>query len=337
LENLVDLDSLVLIKSLVQFTALVRVDLARGNRTIVSSNDFLRKSPVEKVAALTYWETENVFLLADRATALFRLTPEGKATLVGFMDHDSRGLAFSNDPMPVLYSISGDDDVHLKIIDPTNAKTVSEEEVTVTLEGEKVSGANGLATHPGTGELWTRLDRGDPTGLELATIVAPSTGDARRVGNTDSVFVGLAFDAKGNLYTMSNAQSQFDIKDWHLYTLSTTDATPNCVVKLTNTGTGKAIAFNPTNGLLYHAAYNGNDPSLFESINLVPPSTSCPPATTEPIPLTFRGSGRGTGPPFVQPKRIVVDANHDLIVVDQGLQAVIKVDHDTGERTILSR
>jgi hypothetical protein len=167
-------------------------------------------------------------------------------------------------------------------------------------------------------------------GLELATI-DPTTGIARRIGNTNDMFVGLSFGANGTLYGVTD--NAMAIPDMSLFTLNTTDATPTCMLAFGRGGGGEAIAFNPVNGLLYHAA--GEFAPIFESVDLAQPPTCDIPATTMLIPLTF--SGRGSGPLFDIPKRIAVEASGDLVVVDAGLRAVVRVNAITGDHTILSR
>ena len=44
----------------------------------------------------------------------------------------------------------------------------------------------------------------------------------------------------------------------------------------------------------------------------------------------------GSGPGFAQPRGIAVEADGSLVVTDDGLKAVVRVDQTTGDRTILS-
>jgi hypothetical protein len=138
--------------------------------------------------------------------------------------------------------------------------------------------------------------------------------------------------AKGELYGVTDDDA-IAISDKSLFTLNPTDATPTCVLTLGSGDRGEAIAFNPMQGFLYHAS--GEFAPIFESVNLAQPLTCDTPATTTLIPLTF--SGRGSGPPFAAPERIAVEASGNLVVVDAGLQAVVRVNAITGDRTILSR
>ncbi len=44
----------------------------------------------------------------------------------------------------------------------------------------------------------------------------------------------------------------------------------------------------------------------------------------------------GSGPGFVSPRGIAVEADGSLVVVDSGLEAVVRVDPVSGDRTIIS-
>jgi len=44
----------------------------------------------------------------------------------------------------------------------------------------------------------------------------------------------------------------------------------------------------------------------------------------------------GSGPGFVSPRGIAVEADGSLVVVDFGLEAVVRVDPVSGDRTIIS-
>jgi len=329
-----DSDALLVISTLVDFAAVVRVNRHTGDRTIVSSTPFTRNLPVGAVAALTYWQSAadtDIFLLADRHTTLYRLTSAGEAALVGFMDHVAKGLAWSAGAAPVLYSISPDD-ATLRGVDPTNALTVSA--VTVTVNGTPITGGHGLAAHPQTGALWALLALGASNRLVLGTI-DPTTGVATPIGNTGDMFAGLAFDASGTLYGVTDDALAPTTPDRSLFILSTVDATPTCVLALGRGDRGEAIAFNPADTLLYHAA--GRLAPIFESVDLQQLRTCATPATTTDIPLTF--SGRGLGPPFVDPQRLAVEASGQLVLVDgrNGLRAVVRMHPMTGDRTIISR
>jgi len=44
----------------------------------------------------------------------------------------------------------------------------------------------------------------------------------------------------------------------------------------------------------------------------------------------------GSGPGFVTPLGIAVESDGSLVVIDSGLEAVVRVDQVTGDRTIIS-
>jgi glucose/arabinose dehydrogenase len=48
------------------------------------------------------------------------------------------------------------------------------------------------------------------------------------------------------------------------------------------------------------------------------------------------GAGIGSGPAFVRPRGIAVEADGSLVVTDPDLVAVVRVDPVTGDRTIIS-
>jgi hypothetical protein len=146
--------------------------------------------------ALTYWQSEGVFLIAS-FSKLFRLSTSGGLTLIGEMDHESKGLTFAEvEPgLEFLFSISPRDSL-LRLVDPGSATTIAAGPI--TLPGKTVSGGNGLATDPTTGELWAVVQIAGQSGRELV-MIDPATGVAS-VGNTGAQIAGLAFDSAGTLY-----------------------------------------------------------------------------------------------------------------------------------------
>jgi len=172
--------------------------------------------------------------------------------MIGFL------VPTSVDAVMMLYSIGGKDDDSLYRIDPTNASSISS--VTMTLAGESVSAGIGLATHPLTGDLWALLKIGS-SDRELVTI-DPFTGVATSIGSTGDKFQGLAFDAAGTLYGVLPS-------DDNLYVLSQSNAAPTSFLSgLDADNDPQAIAFNPDDGLLYHAGGYGD---VFETVELVTP------------------------------------------------------------------
>jgi hypothetical protein len=176
----------------------------------------------------------------------------------------------------ILYSVSRDDDL-LRVVNPSTGSTISS--VPITLAGRGVSFANGLATHPVTGELFALLKLDGQTGRQLVTI-NPNTGVATSIGDTGDRFAGLAFNSSGTLFAVigDRKDSAVGLPPETLFTLNTSNAAPTQVLVLGHGNDGEAIGFNPSDGLLYHASGNDTggdgcplDPStcveIFESVN----------------------------------------------------------------------
>ncbi|MEE8606627.1 MAG: hypothetical protein V3S55_03405, partial [Nitrospiraceae bacterium] len=165
-----------------------------------------------------------------------------------------------------LYTVATNDD-QLRTIDPLTGATLTM--VTITLTGETIDGANGLALHPLTGELFALLRPafagGLPAPRELV-ILDPATGVATRIGSTGDGFAGITFDASGTLYGITGDGAAIPETLW---TLSTTTGAPTFVLALGNGNDGEAIAFNPNDGLIYHLSGINflNDGRIFESID----------------------------------------------------------------------
>ena len=178
----------------------------------------------------------------------------------------------------ILYSVSRDDDL-LRVINPSTGSTISS--VAITLAGRGVSFANGLATHPVTGEIFALLKLDGQTGRQLVKI-NPITGVATSIGDTGDQFAGLAFNSSGTLFAVIGDKKNTaggGLPPETLFILNTVNAAPTQVVVLGRGNDGEAIGFNPNDGLLYHASGNDTggdgcapfDPStcveIFESVN----------------------------------------------------------------------
>lgn len=155
-------------------------------------------------------------------------------------------------------------DNNLYVFNTTTATLIGG--VAVRLPGSVVVGCNGLAVHPGTGELWAILNtRG--SGSRPLVKINPATGVASLVGNTNGgnrSFAGITFNADGsNLYGVTGDGSTNDPES--LFTLNQTDGTATLLCALGNGSDGEIIAFNPNDGKLYHGS--GNSTQVFETID----------------------------------------------------------------------
>lgn len=184
-----------------------------------------------------------------------------------------------------LYSVSPRDNL-LRVLDPGNGATLSS--VPMTLPGETVKGATGLATDPLTGLLYglikTSQFNTEAAGSVLA-VIDPLTGAVASIGSTGDAFAGLAFDASGQLFAVSGDGAS---SPETLFTLALVDATPTLFLTLGNGGGGEAIAFNPFDGLLYHGSGDFNPADrVFESVNLGSLAVTNIPLTRNGLPTTI--------------------------------------------------
>jgi len=170
-----------------------------------------------------------------------------------------------------LYSVSRDDGL-LRTVDPATGATLAS--IPLSHPEGTIAGANGLATDPTSNRLWAVLRVGEAsrTQRELVTI-NPTTGEATVIGNTEHAIATIAFDAAGVLYgVIGNAGMPPET----MVTLNKTDASAPIFMTLGNGGDGEAIAFHPTNGLMYHWSGLGtqNVSEILETINLQSKTTS---------------------------------------------------------------
>jgi len=167
----------------------------------------------------------------------------------------------------------GDNILHT--IDPNTGATLSTVEIILNT-GSPVIGCNGMAQDPTTGTCYMILNVTEPVkpNPRVLAVINPITGRALEIGNTGKPFSSIAFDSSGILYGVTGDQisSSNPIDPETLFTLNKFTAQPTFVQTLGNGDDGEAIAFNPNDGLIYHASGNGtlNDPvngEIFESIN----------------------------------------------------------------------
>ena len=173
----------------------------------------------------------------------------------------------------LLLTVSGSnigDDV-LRTIDSTDGSTV-DASVTITLAGHTVRKATGLARHPQTGVLYALLRLEAPIQFPALVTLDEVTGVATSIGNTQDDFAGIAFGADGTLYAVSGDGGA--VPEW-LYTLDITNASETLVLELGNGDDGETIAFNPDDGLLYHASGLGtqNNVNMGEIFETIDPGT----------------------------------------------------------------
>jgi hypothetical protein len=176
------------------------------------------------------------------------------------------GLAAAELLLTVSGSNIGDD--ILRTIDSADGSTV-DSSVVITLAGHSVKKATGLARHPQTGVLYALLRLEAPIQFPELVTLDESTGVATSMGNTGDDFSSIAFADDGTLYAVSGDGGA--VPEW-LYTLNLSNASGTLFLELGDGDDGETIAFNPDDGLLYHASGLGNQNNaavgeIFETID----------------------------------------------------------------------
>ncbi|APZ96389.1 right-handed parallel beta-helix repeat-containing protein [Fuerstiella marisgermanici] len=207
-----------------------------------------------EAAALTHLSGDDL-LFADRSNNFGVMTTDGVASLLGFLDHDSKGLAFDGSN---LLSVTAKD-AFLRTLDQSDGATLSS--VAISLSGETVLGATGLAVNPVDGVVYAMLRLQGRFARELVTLNT-TTGVATSIGNTGDGFAALAFNGTGTLYAVTGDGGNVPET---LFELNTATAAATTVLELGRGDDGESLAFNPTDGLLYH--FSGLDDLAFESID----------------------------------------------------------------------
>jgi len=159
----------------------------------------------------------------------------------------------------------------LNIVNPLTGATITS--VPISLSGAIILGANGLARDPTTEKLYAVLNL---LGQQRRLVtIDPATGNATSIGTMTSSFAALAFKSDGTLYGVTGDGANVPES---LFVINKTNASASLVAALGNGNDGEAIAFNPSDGLFYHASGNdtlGAPPlaEIFESVNPATPDT----------------------------------------------------------------
>jgi len=193
------------------------------------------------------------------------------------------GTAFASNP----YLYAGDNSTGtLYRIDPTTGATVAS--VPVTLGGNQVLAIKGLTAEPSSGELYAVVvqqdppaDPGDgapPGSWFKLVVIAPDTGVATLIGVLGDAFAGLAFaplPSEGvTTESLLGVTGDGAATAETLYIIDIGNASTTPLMTLGNGDNGETIAFNTTDGLLYHLSgwVGGNSSEgggmVFENINL---------------------------------------------------------------------
>lgn len=179
----------------------------------------------------------------------------------------------------------------LRVVDPLTGVTQSS--LTIRdVTGRTVSRVTGIARHPQTGLIYVMMHLVGLQDRELA-VLNPANGQATPIGSTGDRFAAITFDMGGTLYGVTGDGGNVPET---LYTIDINNASTTLVMPLGNGNDGEVIAFNPRDGLLYHASgWDGCLPmpgcgEIFEKIDLTGPTITNIPLSgfdyTEALALT---------------------------------------------------
>jgi hypothetical protein len=207
-------------------------------------------------------------------------------------------LFIQDPPSPTgqaLYSVPTDNfgedqiDPYLVIVNSQTGQDISQLDLFLLASPEdRICKLRGLATHPTTGMLYSVMDLGVFDDDEQQVFcddfvtylveIDPADGLTDIIGYTGEAFSALAFDDTGTLYGVLSSSSTSGA----LYSIDIASASTIYVDDLSGFN-GHALAFNPNDGLLYHATRNGGS-IVLETYN-TNTSVLTPIAVPGPTPL----------------------------------------------------
>ncbi|MBK8520915.1 MAG: DUF11 domain-containing protein [Chitinophagaceae bacterium] len=131
-----------------------------------------------------------------------------------------------------------------------------------TLSGFTITGINGLATHPMTGEHYSILKVSGVSGRVLAKINL-QTGVCTQIGNLGDNFSSITFRYDGQLFGVTGDGATVPET---LYLIDHTNATKTLVRALGAGADGEVICYNPDDNFIYH--WSGNGTVVYEKYKL---------------------------------------------------------------------
>ncbi len=199
--------------------------------------------------------------------SLYRFRTDGVVTKIADLTHRTHGLAFVGSTLysveeltlaqqsgtpPNLYRLNPDTGVQLARI-PLSLST-----------GESIKGGRGLATEPGTGQLWGLLVvTSEVNSSRRLVTINPTTGLATQKTKLFGNFMDLAFDSAGTLYAITDNRpvpGGSTVLPARIYTVNKTtgiateflDVSTGAVAGQPNFRESETIGMGPTSDLLYH-------------------------------------------------------------------------------------
>lgn len=128
----------------------------------------------------------------------------------------------------------------------------------LTSSSGTVTGCNGLAKEPCTGDMYIIYKVSGVTGRVLG-ILEPTTGVITEIGNTGDNFAGICFAGQGQLFGVTGDGATIP------ESLFSIDMTTAAVTLVTNYGAGsdgETIEFCDANGMIYHWSGRDTNPAM---------------------------------------------------------------------------
>ena len=198
--------------------------------------------------------------------SLYHLRTDGVVTKVGDLNHRTHGLAFVG---ATLYSVeeltlaSPGTPPNLYTLNPTTGATRTTIPLALST-GEGLEGGRGLATHPGTNQLWALLIvPGEVNTFTRLVTLNPLTGLATHIAKIPGHLVDIAFDAEGTLYAIADNRpvpGGSPVLPARIYTVNTTtgatteflDVSAGAVAGQPNFRESETLGRGFSSDLLYH-------------------------------------------------------------------------------------
>lgn len=137
----------------------------------------------------------------------------------------------------------------------------------VTVPGRTITGLQGLAQDPTSGLVYA-IARATAVPGRLLITLNVSTGAGVEIGNLGDNFSSITFRGDGQMFGVTGDGATVPET---LYLINKTTAATTLATALGNGSDGEVIAFNPSDGLIYH--WSGGGTPVFESILATAPWT----------------------------------------------------------------
>jgi beta-lactam-binding protein with PASTA domain len=199
--------------------------------------------------------------------SLYRLRTDGVVTKIGDLTHRTHGLAYV---ATTLYSVEelslspqSGASPNLYRLNPESGATLAKIPLSLST-GESLEGGRGLATEPGTNQLWGLLVvTSEVNSARRLVTINPTTGLATQKAKLFGNFMDLAFDAAGTLYAITDNRTVpkgATVFPARIYTVNKStgatteflDVSAGAVAGQPNFRESETIGMEPSSDLLYH-------------------------------------------------------------------------------------